>query len=81
MGEFPPDVLDMFFGEQIRYSNNAVEYIDEVRTWKERLFSFPWRPLQKTKKVAKPTIYKIGSFFLVHPVFKREISEIFNGGN
>ena len=33
------------------------------RTWKERLFSWPWRPIRKTKviSVPDPTVYYFGN--------------------
>jgi hypothetical protein len=41
------------------------------RTWKERLFSRPWKPWVKTKTiqvdVLGPVMYQVGNKFLVHP--------------
>jgi hypothetical protein len=66
----------------IIYTVNAVEEIKVKRTWKERLFSFPWRPFQKIRIEKKPTIFQVGAMLLVHPVFesqyRKEIEEFNN---
>lgn len=47
------------------------------RSWKERLFSLPWRPWVKTKVIRvpnyKPAIYRVGNRFIYHPALKAEI--------
>ncbi len=44
---------------------------EQRRTWKERLFSRPWRPMQATRTVVPrlpdPQSYKIGSRLFMHP--------------
>lgn len=50
------------------------------RTWKERLFSWPWRPFKKTKIIIRyepiKTIYSDGNKLIMHPevfrVFREE---------
>lgn len=36
-------------------------YVSDIsivkRTWKERLFSLPWKPFQKTKEIEEPKVY------------------------
>lgn len=44
-----------------------------ARTWRERLFSLPWRPLQATRQVQTyvpdPNVYQLGNGLVVgHPV-------------
>ena len=53
------------------------------RTWRERLFSRPWRPLQKTKTVANPScphdgeiIHFQGSFYANAATFNRVAVEL-----
>jgi len=64
----------------IIYTVNAVEEVKEKRTWKERLFSLPWRPFQKMKVVKKPSIFQVGGMMLVHPIFesrfKKELEDM-----
>lgn len=48
------------------------------RTWKERLFSLPWKPLQATvtiiPKIPIRTIYKLpGNFLVMHPETAQEL--------
>lgn len=35
------------------------DYESVMRSWKERLFTRPWRPFQKTKSVYSPKAYKV----------------------
>ncbi len=52
------------------------------RTWKERLFSIPWRPwiTHKTIQVPnyKPIMFRIGNVFYYHPSFESQIKEMIN---
>lgn len=41
----------MFRGFKVMPSQYISDYSTVRRTWKERLFELPWRPLVKTKKV------------------------------
>ncbi len=43
--------------EHIDYTTEAATNKIYERTWKERLFTFPWRPWKKYKYVAEPAIY------------------------
>ena len=48
------------------------------RTWRERLFTRPWHPLQRTKTIT-PQVPKRGGYFIgqnqmiVHPAFAAEL--------
>lgn len=54
------------------------------RTWKERLFSWPWRPLKTTKYVttqvpSRDVLYSQGTYF-AHPDLIAEIARAAEGG-
>jgi hypothetical protein len=59
----------------IQYTINAVEKVEVERSWKERLFSLPWRPFEKKKIIDKPTIFVVGETIIAHPVFKSRLDE------
>ena len=40
---------------------HALDHREVKRTWRERLFSRPWRPWVKTKIVTKPGIFVLSS--------------------
>lgn len=44
---------------QIYYTPFATKEETVTRTWKERLFTRPWRPLQRTKLQFQPAIYMV----------------------
>jgi len=51
------------------------------RTWKERLFSLPWRPFQKTKvvtyNVPDETVLKMDDRIICHPsIYEKYIRNI-----
>lgn len=54
------------FGYDLRSSKFIGEHKVEVikKTWKERLFSWPWRPWRKTKTIV--TIEPTGDLFIDH---------------
>jgi hypothetical protein len=51
------------------------------RSWKERLFSLPWRPREKTKTIQIPEIipdpnyYQIGNRIVGHPQSIRRLKD------
>ena len=72
---------------KIIYSQYAGSYVEKTvfRTWKERLFSFPWKPWKSIKlsKEFKPEIYFLDShgiprqyMIVAHISFKEEIDHI-----
>lgn len=67
--------MGYFGGIQIIEDKNMLEYETVSRTWKERLFTLPWRPFLKVKTISKPSkdIYQVGNTFVCHPFMKREI--------
>ena len=65
----------------IHYTVGAVEHHTVERTWKERLLSRPWRPLQKTKIIETPSMYQYTKrnsiTIFAHPAFRSEIEQEF----
>ena len=57
----------------IIWSVNAVEEIKIKRSWKERLFSLPWRPFVKNKISYNPIILQIGNKIIAHPSYKGKL--------
>lgn len=55
--------------------------VDVRRTWRERLFSIPWRPLEATKPVQtfRPSreVIQVNGRLLMHPVtWKKMVEEL-----
>lgn len=51
-----------------------------IRSWRERLFTWPWRPLQRRRmdetRIPSTGIFKIGpDTFVAHPVTARRIRQ------
>ena len=63
-------------GMKVKYSIRAANKNIVDRTWKERLFSLPFRPFEKTKIVYEPTIWFLGNTLLVHPTLKQKIEYV-----
>lgn len=47
--------------------NNCAKRIVTKRTWKERLFSWPWRPWVAETITYKPEMWKVGDAIICHP--------------
>ena len=58
---------------KIFYTVNAIESHIENRTWKERLFTLPWKPFKRHKVTHTPTILNFGEELLVHPSLKSKL--------
>ncbi len=43
------------------------DYETVKRSWKERLFSRPWRPFVRFNKVHKPKVYQFGDTYICSP--------------
>ena len=80
----------MLYGTPLLTSPHIPQYakkkVEVPRTWRERLFSRPWRPWVKTKQIEvddtdTPIILKTGWNFLCHPAnvdrIKKEVAEAF----
>lgn len=55
-------------------------YISDVetveRSWKERLFTFPWEPFKKYKEVYNPRVWLVGDDILVsYETYSRMMKE------
>jgi len=62
------------------YNFNGYRVIEERRlteevtqTWKERLFSWPWRPFKKTRTVPSATAVMWGNTLILHPVMANKL--------
>jgi hypothetical protein len=68
--------------ESIHMTKEITETVE--RTWKERLFSLPWRPFQKTKEIKKSVasdkvmIDNTNQVIYCHPSFAHLISRNIN---
>lgn len=57
----------MINGAEIQPSMYISDYHWVNRSWKERLFTLPWRPLDRTKRVHSPTVIQLGDTYFVSP--------------
>lgn len=80
---------------QIYYTSFATKEETVTRTWKERLFTLPWRPRQKHKIQSQPAIYiaslpclnlaifpqvsRQATTIITHPSFKDAIEKALKG--
>jgi hypothetical protein len=59
------------------------ERVTVERTWRERLFSWPWRPLQKTRSFTPQIPYRGGMVInggrtvIMHPETFKQVKELF----
>lgn len=74
--------FSVFSGLMVRTDPHMVDVTYETvdRTWTERLFSWPWRPLQKTKTIQHATpkkeAYQLPNGIMVmHPEALRALRE------
>jgi hypothetical protein len=76
----------MFNGCQVLTNPHLLDYetVTEIRAWRERLWSWPWRPWQRTKLVVRSVpsrkIIQLGGYkLLMHPAIfaelKRQIAQ------
>ena len=83
-------IESLFYGIKVFEDARCVERIEVRRTWKERLFSLPWRPFQAIRTEEIPAIYEvrnpsqglfaIGSshFFVAHPQKVKELRDAYD---
>ena len=59
------------------YTNLTTNEIT-TRTWRERLFSLPWRPHKKYKWVQRPALYLLTPTItvLAHPSFSKDLRRL-----
>ena len=69
---------------QVIYSTEALKTIYTKRTWKDRLFGWPWQPWKTSKEVKKPTMYLSTTdtslllnrkVIIAHPTFQAAIEK------
>lgn len=72
--------MNNFFGTRVVIINSLYETVSETvdRTWKERLFTFPWCPWKTTKKVymQKPAAYQYGGVIYAHPSLAAQVNSM-----
>lgn len=73
MSIYNQDIFD--FDLEIYVTHWLVDYKTVNRTWRERLFTLPWRPLIKIKQIKVPSenVIKIGNTLYVHPVLYEKL--------
>ncbi len=78
----PPEYPSPFVGVQITTDVNMVEPgapCEVRRTWRERLFSRPWRPLQATRTVVPMVpsrqILRFANRLVMHPTMLDELQK------
>lgn len=58
--------------------------VEVRRTWRERLFSRPWRPWERTKFVTRQvpddTVYFIRGRIVCHPIVRSQMERVIRGG-
>lgn len=68
---------------EFKYKILTSEYLADtvLRTWKERLFSWPWRPWKKTKKVPFNEVFLWnGDTIICHPSMEQGIITLLEEG-
>ena len=72
----------MFNGKQVFLSAYASRVVSTVvrRSWRERLFSRPWRPWRATKVVShtEPCMFDTPLSIVMHPVLWNQIKKAGN---
>lgn len=56
------------------------ESYEQVRSWKERLFTFPWKPFKKFKVcyriASSKDVFVIDNMLVCHPVIAEELRKL-----
>ena len=83
-------MLNNFGGFKMVESANAIDTTEIVgkmpkyikRTWKERLFTLPWKSLKKYELIMvpeyKPCMYRMYDRIIYHPSFRGEMKGLLN---
>ncbi len=66
----------MIFGMNVFYSMAMDKPEFVMRTWKERLFTRPWKPLQKTKTIHHPYMAIINGCLYAHPSLREQVKNL-----
>ncbi|NIQ88650.1 MAG: hypothetical protein GWN93_06045 [Deltaproteobacteria bacterium] len=71
----------IYRGVQVIESVHCTKNVWVPRTWRERLFTLPWRPLRKMKymTVPDPELYATPIGFMGHPVTVARLMESLAG--
>ena len=70
-------------------AHTTAEYVEQRRSWAERIFETPWHPFKATKTVTKYTtvnkpsrqIYRVKDVYYAHPEMIKEMVEAIDKGN
>lgn len=67
-------------GMKVIIDNHVRDYDLVKRTWKERLFTWPWKPFKKYNSVFNPKYYKFGNENILcspqgYEILKRELKD------
>lgn len=56
------------------------KYMDKLefreRTWKERLFTLPWKPMQKVEIIHHPYMAIVNGDLYAHPLLKAQLERL-----
>ncbi len=52
---------------QIIVDVNLSDFVAVERKWKERFFSWPWKPWERTKMIYEPKSYHVGDTLIISP--------------
>ncbi len=76
-------MIDELFGHAIIEDPRMVDSHSRIRPWKERLFTWPWRPWVRvavwqtpSEKIYLVDMDGIGERFVCHPAMVQRIKEI-----
>ena len=66
----------LLLGLEVTISPSVYEVKTVERSLKERLFTLPWHPFQRTKTVHEPAMYVVGNRIICHPSMEKRLREI-----
>ncbi len=80
-------MISDIFGIQIIENPSMVDHHSRIRPWKERLFTWPWRPWVRvavwqtpSDKIYLVNIDGVGERFTCHPAMAQRIKQAEEGG-
>ena len=58
-------------------SSHLSDYESVARTWKERLFTLPWRPWVRTKSIHRPKVFQYGNTIICSPATLKSLEKTY----